>query len=80
MSKEISQEIHNKAAPFIKWLQEAEEEESDSEEESDDDEVEIEYNDRAQITPLKPVVTAQPKREQVANDDEDADDVDIDAI
>lgn len=78
MSKEISQEIHNKAAPFIKWLQEAEEEESDSEENSDED-VEIEYNDRAQITPLKPVVTPQPKRPEAAADEEDAD-FDIDAI
>lgn len=75
----MSQEIHNKAAPFIKWLQEAEEEESDSEEESDE-EVEIEYNDRAQITPLKPVATpAQPKRAE-AGGDEEADDFDIDAI
>lgn len=37
VSKELSQEIHNRAEPFIKWLREAEEEESDSEEESDDD-------------------------------------------
>lgn len=37
VSKELNQEIHNRAEPFIKWLKEAEEEESDSEEESDDD-------------------------------------------
>lgn len=73
----MSQEIHTKAAPFVKWLQEAEEEESESEEDSDE-EVEIEYNDRAQITPLKPVVTTQVKNKVV--DDEDADDFDIDAI
>ena len=35
VSKEISTEIHQKAAPFIKWLQEAE-----SESEEDDDEEE----------------------------------------
>lgn len=75
--KEVSQEIHTKAAPFVKWLQEAEEEESDSEEESDGD-VEIEYNDRVQVTPLKPVVAAQPKK--AAPEDEEGDDVDIDAI
>ena len=34
MSKEVAQQIHDKAAPFIKWLAEAEEEES-SEEEGD---------------------------------------------
>ena len=30
MSKELAQKIHDKAAPFIKWLQEAEEETSES--------------------------------------------------
>lgn len=35
--KEVSQEIHDKAAPFVKWLKEADEESSESEEESDDD-------------------------------------------
>ena len=37
MSKSVCQEIHDKAAPFIKWLEEAEEEESDEE----DEEVEV---------------------------------------
>lgn len=32
MSKELSQEIHTKADPFIKWLKEAEEESSEEEE------------------------------------------------
>ncbi|CAG9761972.1 unnamed protein product [Ceutorhynchus assimilis] len=78
VSKEVSQEIHDKASPFIKWLKEADEESSDSEEESDDD-VEIEYNDRAQVTPLKPApVAAKPKTSQ--QEDEGGDDVDIDAI
>lgn len=36
VSKAVAQEIHNKAEPFLKWLQEAEEEES-----SDEDEVEV---------------------------------------
>lgn len=39
VSKDLSQEIHDKAAPFITWLKEAEEEESESEEEDDDLEV-----------------------------------------
>ena len=30
VSKELAQKIHDKAAPFIKWLQEAEEETSES--------------------------------------------------
>ncbi|XP_050307954.1 eukaryotic translation initiation factor 5 [Anthonomus grandis grandis] len=78
VSKELSQEIHDKAAPFIKWLKEADEESSESEEESDG-EVEIEYNDRAQVTPLKSAPVA-PKVSKPAVEDEGPDDVDIDAI
>lgn len=37
VSKSVAQEIHNKAEPFLKWLEEAEEEESSEE----DDEVEV---------------------------------------
>jgi len=49
LGKEMSQQIHNKAAPFIKWLKEAEEE-SGSEEESEEDEgpeVELEFSYQA---------------------------------
>jgi len=81
VSKELAQKIHDKAAPFIKWLQEAEEETS----ESDDDGVEIEYDERAKISKLKEAETSEPandvnenqKKEQ--SDDED-DEVDIDDI
>lgn len=37
--KDLSQEIHDRAAPFLTWLKVAEEEESESEEEDDDLEV-----------------------------------------
>lgn len=37
VSKSLAQEIHDKAAPFLTWLKEAEEEESESEEDDDDD-------------------------------------------
>ncbi|XP_044730009.1 eukaryotic translation initiation factor 5 [Chrysoperla carnea] len=81
VSKELNQEIHNRAEPFIKWLKEAEEEESDSEEESDDD-LEIEYDDRAKGTPLKEI--PKPVTKSLAKpkdpEDEEADDFDIDAI
>lgn len=77
VSKEISQEIHDKAAPFTKWLKEADEESSESEEDEDDD-VEIEYNDRAQVTPLKPATVAAPKMPK--QEEEGVEDVDIDAI
>lgn len=41
VSKDLSQEIHDKAAPFLVWLKEAEEEESESDEEDDDLEVRV---------------------------------------
>lgn len=78
VSKEISQEIHNKAAPFVKWLQEADTEESSESEDESDADVEIEYDDRAQVTPLKPQKTATViKKPEV---DEEGDDLNIDDI
>lgn len=43
VSKELAKEIHAKAAPFVKWLKEAEEESegSEAEEEQDDENVEV---------------------------------------
>lgn len=79
MPREVSQEIHNKAEPFIKWLKEADTEESSESEEESDDEVEIEYNDRAQISPLKASQPSAPPKKPVQEDDGE-DDVDIDAI
>jgi len=74
LGAEMFQEIHNKAAPFIKWLKEAEEE-SGSEEESDEEEgpeVEIEYSYQAtsglQESKVKPAAA------------EEDDDLDIDNI
>lgn len=67
VSKETASQIHEKAAPFVKWLKEAEEEESSDEEEDD---VEIEYNTKA----------AQLKVESTQREEDDGDDVDIDAI
>jgi len=79
VSKELSQEIHNKAEPFLKWLKEAEEEEESSD---DEDDLEIEYDDRAKPSPLKeqkPIIkTVAPP--SAAHDDDGEDDVDIDAI
>ena len=42
VTKDMSRKIHEKVAPFIKWLKEAEEEEDSSEEEEEDDEPEEE--------------------------------------
>ncbi|XP_073982475.1 eukaryotic translation initiation factor 5 [Rhodnius prolixus] len=76
--KELSQEIHNKAEPFLTWLKEAEEEEESTDEEDD---LEIEYNDRLKASPLKEhkTVNNTPKPSAPVEDDEE-DDVDIDAI
>jgi len=79
VSKELAQKIHDKAAPFIKWLQEAEEETSES-----DGELEIEYDDRAKISKLKEV-SDQPATNDVNENvkeevSEDEDEVDIDDI
>jgi len=83
VSKELAQKIHDKAAPFIKWLQEAEEETSES-----DGDVEIEYDERAKISKLKEAETSEPATNDVnenqkkdESDEEEAiDDDDIDNI
>ena len=45
VKKEVSKQIHEKAAPFIKWLREAEEETSEEEEEEDG--VEVVYSNQS---------------------------------
>lgn len=44
VSKELAKEIHAKAAPFVKWLKEAEEESEGSEEEEEEDDENVEVN------------------------------------
>lgn len=87
VSKEVSQEIHNQAVPFVKWLQEADTEDSDSDEDGadgdSDDGVEIEYDDRAKVTSLKDTVKQNantPAKKAEKEEDDEADDVDIDGI
>lgn len=82
VSRELSQEIHTKAEPFIKWLKEAEEEDdTDSEDEEEDDDLEIEYDDRAKASPLKEQPKQIVKTKPLVDHDEDGeDDLDIDAI
>ena len=81
VSKETAQKIHDKAAPFIKWLKEAEEE-SDSED--SDGGVEVNFDNRAHISKIKetsaePVEVSVPKVDE-KEDEDDEDDVDIDNI
>lgn len=46
VSKELAKEIHAKAAPFVKWLKEAEEESEGSEEEEEEDDENVEVKDQ----------------------------------
>lgn len=77
VSKEVAAQIHEKAAPFITWLKEAEEES----EESEDDDVEIGFDDRAKTDSLKVnmVKPATPAVKKPAEDDDDGE-LDIDNI
>ncbi len=57
MKKEASKQIHEKAAPFVTWLREAEEETS---EEEDGDEVDVVYSNQSSgptlVTEPQPVM------------------------
>ena len=48
VSKELSEQIHKKAIPFITWLKEAEVETSD-----DESDVELEFDEKAKISSIK---------------------------
>ncbi|XP_068456083.1 eukaryotic translation initiation factor 5 [Clinocottus analis] len=75
VSKELAKEIHAKAAPFVKWLKEAEEESGASEEEEgeeDDENVEVVYSPSARELRVETVKPDAPEKEE--------DDIDIDAI
>ncbi|CAG03779.1 unnamed protein product, partial [Tetraodon nigroviridis] len=74
VSKELAKEIHAKAAPFVKWLKEAEEESegSEEEEEEEDENVEVVYSSSARELKMETVKPAASEKEE--------DDIDIDAI
>jgi translation initiation factor 5 len=76
VSKELAQEIRDKAAPFIKWLQEAEEEDSEEEDDEQEDKVEIVYSDR-DLPPARPIHVEPAAKVIPSGNDED---LDIDAI
>jgi len=85
VSKDVSKEIHAKAAPFITWLNEAEEESSE-EDENEDDGVEVVYTN----SESPGVVTIPAKGDKPSsvktndnnaiNDDDDEDAINIDDI
>jgi len=88
VSKDMAQKIHEKAAPFITWLKEAEEESDESSEED----IELEFDERAKISKLKET-SAEPEKDvgksaadsaakngAAAAEEDDEDDIDIDDI
>lgn len=80
VSKEVSKEIHAKAAPFITWLNEAEEE--SSEDEDNDDGVEVVYTNSESpgVVTVLAKVDKPAKTNDNVNDDDEVDDINIDDI
>jgi len=81
VSKEMAAKIHEKAAPFVKWLKEAEEESESSDEENA---IELEFDERAKISTIKET-SAEPEKPVIkestpAAAEDDDDDLDIDDI
>lgn len=84
VTKEMSKEIHAKAAPLIQWLKEAEEESSEEEgDEGTDEEVEVVYTDDGKAKSTAASTTAPgpaAARAGGGGDESEDEDVDIDAI
>merc|ERR1711881_558615 len=83
VSKELSEQIHKKAEPFIKWLKEAEEE--SDEEEDRDGAIDLEFDEKAKISPIKEVEENKNGKETSPaskddDNDDDEDEIDIDDI
>ena len=72
VGKELAEEIRSRAAPFLKWLREAEEEDSSAESDADDEAAVVDFNDRVLPASKAAPESAPAKRE--------AEDIDIDAI
>lgn len=82
VGKELAEQIHAKATPFIKWLQEAEEENSSEEDENDSD-IDVVYDDRVlgdkiQVLDTTPATKTNSNNNQSKKDLDD--ELDIDAI
>lgn len=50
MNEAVAKQIHEKVAPVVVWLREAEEESDEEEGEEEDDEVEVVYTEKASRT------------------------------
>merc|ERR1719411_2569405 len=83
VSKELSEQIHKKAEPFLTWLKEAEEESDERDEEG----LDLTFDEKAKISTIKEVEdnnknTNGKESTPISNkdDDEGDDDLDIDDI
>lgn len=76
VDKKISAEIHEKAAPFINWLKEAEEDDSEEEEE-EEDQVEVVYSNFEKVGQQE---APKPAAKEAPSEEDEEDDLDIDDI
>lgn len=79
VSKEMSKKIHEKVAPFIKWLKEAEEEDDDDDEDEDDDdqdedEAEVKKANKKEASKNDSKAKANKAASKADNSNEDDDD------
>jgi len=74
LGKELAAALHAKAAPFIKWLKEAEEESDSEESEEEGPEVDIGFSHQA-ATGLKETKVKEPSAKKDEEDDFDIDDI-----
>lgn len=77
VGKELAEDIRSRAAPFLKWLREAEEEDTSSDSDDEEDDVAVvDFDDRVHATK----VLTQAAEPVVKKENHVADDIDIDAI
>ena len=84
VGKELAEQIHSKAAPFLKWLKEADEEDSSEEDEGDSD-IDVVYDDRMigdkiQVIDETTTTTTNTKSTNASLTKKEEDELDIDAI
>lgn len=75
VSKEISQQIRDKAAPFLKWLKEAEEDSSEDEDEEEDVKIDFSYKSGNKLEVENVVEDNEVNASEKAEDDIDIDDI-----
>lgn len=74
VGKELAEDIRSRAAPFLKWLREAEEDSSSDSDDDDEETAVVDFNDRVHDGKILSPTPVTKKEVHVA------DDIDIDAI